>query len=82
MESVMNTSQILEVLENDELDNKLIDLYVDTEQLEYQKNRYIDAVKKFELYYGSSDIRIFSAPGRSEIGGNHTDHQHGRVLQI
>lgn len=76
----MNTSQILEVLENDELDNKLIDLYVDTEQLEYQKNRYIDAVKKFELYYGSSDIGIFSAPGRSEIGGNHTDHQHGRVL--
>ena len=22
----------------------------------------------------------FSAPGRTEIGGNHTDHQHGRVL--
>jgi len=26
------------------------------------------------------DIRYFSAPGRVEIGGNHTDHQHGRVL--
>jgi len=25
-------------------------------------------------------IRYFSAPGRVEIGGNHTDHQHGRVL--
>ncbi len=25
-------------------------------------------------------IRLFSAPGRVEIGGNHTDHQHGRVL--
>ena len=23
---------------------------------------------------------LFSGPGRTEIGGNHTDHQHGRVL--
>ena len=76
----MNTSQILELIENDELDNELIDLYVDVEQLEYQKNRYVAAVKKFETYYGSGKVGIFSAPGRSEIGGNHTDHQHGRVL--
>ncbi len=27
-----------------------------------------------------ADVRIFSAPGRTEIGGNHTDHEHGRVL--
>lgn len=26
------------------------------------------------------DVRLFSAPGRTEIGGNHTDHEHGRVL--
>ena len=30
--------------------------------------------------YGDGDLRLFSAPGRAEIGGNHTDHQHGRVL--
>ena len=35
---------------------------------------------KFEEYYGDDDIKIFSAPGRSEIGGNHTDHQQGQVL--
>lgn len=29
---------------------------------------------------GVSKVRFFSAPGRVEIGGNHTDHQHGRVL--
>ena len=34
----------------------------------------------FKEYYGDGDIEIFSAPGRSEIGGNHTDHQHGKVL--
>ena len=37
-----------------------------------------------EFYEGSTDAdmkeRFFAAPGRVEIGGNHTDHQHGRVL--
>ena len=34
----------------------------------------------FTEKYGDGPYRIFSAPGRSEIGGNHTDHNHGRVL--
>lgn len=35
----------------------------------------------FEKTFGKRDtLRVFSAPGRTEIGGNHTDHQHGRVL--
>lgn len=45
------------------------------------KQRYISAIKRFaELYPARNDVRIFSAPGRTEIGGNHTDHQHGCVL--
>ena len=44
----------------------------------------IDRIKKlntsFEKFFGKSPDRWFSAPGRTEIGGNHTDHQHGRVL--
>ena len=45
------------------------------------KQRYLDAVKRFaELFPERNDIRIFSASGRTEIGGNHTDHQHGCVL--
>ena len=32
------------------------------------------------MYPQSGEIRIFSAPGRTEVGGNHTDHQHGSVL--
>ena len=51
------------------------------EVLEAQKERYGKAVQKFtELYPDREEIRIFSAPGRTEIGGNHTDHQHGCVL--
>ena len=43
--------------------------------------RYSEAVDEFVALFGNSeDIRVFSAPGRSEIGGNHTDHQHGCVL--
>lgn len=36
---------------------------------------------KFVEQYGDGDIQIFSAPGRSEIGGNHTDHQHVKAYQ-
>ena len=34
----------------------------------------------FAAAFGGSPERYFSAPGRTEIGGNHTDHQRGRVL--
>ena len=34
----------------------------------------------FDAHFGGTPARYFSAPGRTEIGGNHTDHQRGRVL--
>ena len=67
-------------LENNELNERLLDIYVDNDKLDYQKNRYIEALKEFEKNFGDEADSIFSAPGRSEIGGNHTDHQHGEVL--
>lgn len=42
--------------------------------------RYSAAVDSFESIYGEREVRLFSAPGRTEVGGNHTDHQHGCVL--
>ncbi len=44
------------------------------------RDRYIAAVQEFEKLYGTHEVRLFSAPGRTEVGGNHTDHQHGCVL--
>ena len=41
---------------------------------------YSDLKKKFKDFYGRPAKYIFSAPGRTELGGNHTDHQLGRVL--
>lgn len=53
-------------------------LYADTAA---QKERYLAAIDAFCSLYGNDrDIRLFSVPGRSEISGNHTDHNHGRVL--
>ncbi len=46
-----------------------------------QTERFIAAIDKFTEYYGDGrDIAIFSVPGRSEIMGNHTDHNKGCVL--
>lgn len=41
---------------------------------------YDDLKKEFEAVFGRRAEYIFSAPGRTELGGNHTDHQHGLVL--
>ncbi|MEG1953098.1 MAG: galactokinase family protein [Hydrogenoanaerobacterium sp.] len=46
-----------------------------------QAERYKKAVDEFVKLYGNArEVELFSAPGRTEVGGNHTDHQHGRVL--
>lgn len=46
-----------------------------------QHTRYIEAVEAFTAQFGDAEeLLLFSAPGRTEIGGNHTDHNHGRVL--
>ena len=49
--------------------------------VENAQSRYLKAVDEFEKLYGDQEsVEFFSAPGRTEVGGNHTDHQHGRVL--
>ena len=54
----------------------------DEKIIEYQKNRYKEILNKFKELFPQStaEIQFFSTPGRTEVGGNHTDHNHGRVL--
>ena len=52
----------------------------DTATLKEQATRYADLMGEFEKTYGTDDVNLFSSPGRTEIGGNHTDHNYGRVL--
>ena len=61
-------------------DERFLDIYIDEGMLEYQKERYVAAIEKFKEIYGNEKIYVFSAPGRSEVMGNHTDHQQGEIL--
>lgn len=76
----MQTNEMKKNIQEGRLDERIIDIYVDTAKLEYHKKRYVQAIELFETYYGAGEAELFSAPGRSEVGGNHTDHQHGEVL--
>ena len=52
-------------------------------RLDRARARAVHVVEGFRAAFdpdGRADAALFSAPGRTEIGGNHTDHQHGRVL--
>ena len=58
-----------------------IELYgKDPDVLKAQSDRYGALMDQFRSTYKMDDVRLFSSPGRTEIGGNHTDHNHGRVL--
>lgn len=75
-----NTNKLIGEIKAGNYDDLLLDIYVDSDKVSYQKNRYIEAIKSYAAQFGDDDVEIYSAPGRSEIGGNHTDHQHGEVL--
>lgn len=52
----------------------------DKEILKNQAERYAALLNDFQKTFGTDDVQLYSSPGRTEIGGNHTDHNHGRVL--
>ena len=73
----MKANELIKLLEDGGL-SKYSSLYAD---LEHTKQRMIDAINAFTKNYGDDrEIEIFSVPGRSEIIGNHTDHNHGKVM--
>lgn len=76
----MNTNKLISEINSGKYDDLFLDIYADGSRISYQKQRYSDAVNAYIKTFGEGDVEIFSAPGRSEIGGNHTDHQHGEIL--
>lgn len=75
-----NSKVLKEEIKKGSYKEKFLDIYVDPNRLDYQTERYIKAIEKYESVYGEGEIQILSAPGRSEVCGNHTDHQHGEIL--
>ena len=66
-------------LSSGSLDEQLLFLYGPA-RLRTEKRRYAYVLDHFAETFGHPADAFFSAPGRTELGGNHTDHQHGRVL--
>ena len=73
----MRANELIKLLNDGGLE-KYSSLYAD---LDHTRERMIDAINAFTQNYGEDrDIEIYSVPGRSEIIGNHTDHNHGKVM--
>lgn len=76
----MSFSKLISSFSN-ENKQQFIDLYGnDKGILNEQFQRYTNLVTDFQKYFPKGQPEFFSSPGRTEIGGNHTDHNHGRVL--
>ncbi|MFQ8953436.1 MAG: galactokinase family protein [Oscillospiraceae bacterium] len=74
----MNITEIKQKIENGAFDKDFSMLYGDVSAA---RARYTAACDSFcDIFSERDNIRLFSAPGRTEVGGNHTDHQHGCVL--
>jgi galactokinase len=75
----MNTTMTKTQIGTGALDKTLSYIYGEA-ALEAQKARYIKAIDDFTAIYGDKDISLFSVAGRSELSGNHTDHNYGCVV--
>lgn len=70
----------LERVEAELVDGKY-DEYFNLSFRSNSRDRFLELIKKYkEIFSANGDVILVSAPGRTEIGGNHTDHQHGCVL--
>lgn len=76
----MKTTQLRAALQSGRFDERLTYIY-GPDALEAQKVRYEKALSEFETIYGADrDADFYSVAGRSELSGNHTDHNHGCVI--
>lgn len=77
----MNVKELISAIESGKMDENLKAVYVTDEAVENQKPRYIETLNAFgELFSFDREVSIMSAPGRTEVCGNHTDHNNGKVL--
>jgi len=76
------TEEMIQALRTPETQAHLADLYGSRgDEVAKQTERYEQLIRRFEATFGDAEgAMVFSAPGRTEIGGNHTDHNNGRVL--
>lgn len=75
-------NEMKKLLETRALNESFSKVYLE-ENYETQYKRFLEVLEAFNELFDKDakrDVSLFSAPGRTEIGGNHTDHNHGLVL--
>lgn len=77
-----HAAKLIELLSGSGADSGFSRVYgKKSDVLQQQKQRYLRLVQQFQKDFpADQEIYLFSAPGRTEVGGNHTDHNAGRVL--
>lgn len=77
----MKVKEMIAAIESGRFDENLKAVYVTDDAVEKQKPRYVETLNDFgELFGYDREVSIISAPGRTEVCGNHTDHNNGKVL--
>ena len=77
-EGCMNLLETRNLLKNN--GQKLLEELYGKSGINENLKRYEGILNGFEKQFGQRDIKLFSSPGRTEISGNHTDHNNGKVL--
>ncbi len=75
----MKTYELKNYIFDGKLDGRFAELY-GCDKIEEARSRYAGALDGFEARFGEQEVNIFSVPGRTELSGNHTDHNLGRVI--
>ena len=76
----MNNNELRNTLKKGALADELSIVYK-SNQFSELYSRFLSVLDAFDEHFGDrKELHLFSAPGRSEVGGNHTDHNHGKVL--
>lgn len=77
----MKVNELIAAINGKEYDENLKAVYVTDSAVSEQRPRYVETLNAFgELFGFDRDVSIMSAPGRTEVCGNHTDHNNGKVL--
>ena len=76
----MKVTALINDFKSGKNDSLLLDFYVDESMIESQRKRYVSLLNEYLTKFGDEEVIVLSVPGRSELTGNHTDHQHGCVL--
>ena len=76
----MKLNELRKLIKNGTFDAKFAELY-DKDAISSQRERYLSAFDSFASLFGEDrDVNIYSVSGRSELAGNHTDHNCGKVI--